>query len=126
MYVLFMYVLFMYEVDVSHLKQNTGSTTPSITQKINILVAGNDISPNPADRRYSTASTSDYISSLESASDERVNENRTITVRYGDTLWRIAVRAYGSGFEYPRVFAANPHLTNPNLITTGEIFRVPF
>ncbi len=53
------------------------------------------------------------------------NESRTIKVNRGDTLWRIAVRAYGNGFEYPHIYAANPHLTNPNLISTGEILRVP-
>jgi len=50
---------------------------------------------------------------------------RTITVKRGDSLWKLAVRAYGSGYEYPRIYKANPHLTNPDLIREGEVLRVP-
>lgn len=66
-----------------------------------------------------------YIASLRSAEAERRNEMRTIIVRPGDTLWKIATRAYGTGFEYEKVFAANPHLTSPDDIVVGEVLRVP-
>ena len=67
----------------------------------------------------------DYLNVLQTAEAERKNEMRTITVRRGDTLWRISIRAYGTGFLYKKIFKANPHLTSPNDITTGETLRVP-
>ena len=66
-----------------------------------------------------------YIASLNQASEERKNEIRIIKVQRGDSLWLIAKRAYGTGFEYPRIFKANPHLTNPDKIKTGDFLRVP-
>lgn len=66
-----------------------------------------------------------YLKSLEKASQERINESRTITVHSGDTLWTLAVRAYGDGFQYPKIFNANPHLLSPDQIEVGEILRVP-
>jgi nucleoid-associated protein YgaU len=66
-----------------------------------------------------------YLASLKEAEAERQNEMRTITVRRGDTLWKISTRAYGTGFLYQKVFKANPHLKSPDDITVGETLRVP-
>ncbi len=66
-----------------------------------------------------------YIASLNQAAEERKNETRIIKVRRGDSLWVIARRAYGTGFKYPRIYAANPHLTNPDEIEVGDFLRVP-
>lgn len=66
-----------------------------------------------------------YIASLNVASVERKNEIRIIKVKRGDSLWKIAERAYGAGFKYPLIFEANPHLTDPNNIKVGEFLRVP-
>ena len=41
---------------------------------------------------------------------------RTYTVESGDCLWSIAQKFYGSGAQYKRLAAANPAITNPNLI----------
>lgn len=117
------------KIDVSQSKRTGRTNRITLAQQVQSLVASKigdpAVQPDVSDIRYSQASERDYIASISPAAGERVNETRIIRVRRGDTLWRIATRAYGSGFEYPRIYAANPHLTNPNLITTGEYLRVP-
>lgn len=48
----------------------------------------------------------------------------TYQVVKGDTLWNIAVRAYGDGFKWPQIADENK-LTNPNLIHPGNILAIP-
>lgn len=48
----------------------------------------------------------------------------TYTVVKGDYLWDIAVRAYGDGFAWVKIAKIN-HLTNPNLIHSGNVFIIP-
>ncbi|MGF1548129.1 MAG: LysM peptidoglycan-binding domain-containing protein [Thiotrichales bacterium] len=66
-----------------------------------------------------------YLYSLEEEVRQRVNEARTVVVERGDTLWKIALRAYGDGNLYPKIFAANPQLKSPNQIEVGDNLRVP-
>lgn len=47
------------------------------------------------------------------------------TVTGGETLWVIAQQHYGNGSLYHRLVAANPAITNPNLIRPGDVIRVP-
>lgn len=46
-------------------------------------------------------------------------------VKSGETLWKIAQQHYGNGSLYHRLIAANPSITNPNLIHPGDVIRVP-
>lgn len=46
-------------------------------------------------------------------------------IQSGETLWRIAQQHYGNGNLYHRLLAANPSITNPNLIQVGDLIRVP-
>lgn len=48
----------------------------------------------------------------------------TYTVVHGDTLWDIAVRAYGDGYQWVKIAEAN-NLTNPNLIHVGNVLKIP-
>lgn len=66
-----------------------------------------------------------YFQALGAESAERANEMRTIKIVRGDTLWSIASRAYGSGFEYKKIFKANPYLSDPDKIEVGDTLRVP-
>lgn len=47
------------------------------------------------------------------------------TVTSGQTLWVIAQQYYGNGNLYHRLVAANPAITNPNVIQVGDVIRVP-
>ncbi len=46
------------------------------------------------------------------------------TVVKGDSLWKIAVRAYGDGYKWVEVAKANK-LANPNLIHAGNVLTLP-
>jgi nucleoid-associated protein YgaU len=49
-----------------------------------------------------------------------------VVVQPGNSLWRIASHAYGSGFRYTVIYQANhDQIRNPNLIYPGQVFAVP-
>lgn len=48
----------------------------------------------------------------------------TYTVVRGDSLWNIALRAYGDGFAWTKIAQAN-NLANPDLIHAGNVFVIP-
>ena len=51
---------------------------------------------------------------------------RTYTVLSSDTLWSIAVKFYGSGKEYTKIYEANKDkIKNPNIIQPGWVITIP-
>ena len=48
----------------------------------------------------------------------------TYTIKHGDNLWDIAVRAYGDGFRWPDIAKAN-NLENPSLIFSDNVLQIP-
>ena len=48
----------------------------------------------------------------------------TYTVVKGDSLWTIAVRAYGDGYKWVEIARENK-LVNPNVIHTGNVLTLP-
>lgn len=51
---------------------------------------------------------------------------RYVIVQPGNSLWRIARRAYGTGFDYTVIYEANAEqIANPDLIYPGQIFELP-
>jgi len=53
-------------------------------------------------------------------------QGRLVVVQPGNSLWRIARRAYGSGFRYTVIYAANQdQIRNPDLIYPGQILHAP-
>jgi nucleoid-associated protein YgaU len=111
------------KVDVSKKNRQQTEDTLSLAKQIEGVVAAEEaashdnFSPNKAE--------DNYYQTLDTASATRANEMRTIKVVRGDTLWSIARRAYGSGFEYGKIYAANPYLSNPDRIEVGNTLRVP-
>lgn len=54
------------------------------------------------------------------------------TVKKGDTLWGLAKRFYGKGSKYTKIYNANKKaekgfnkISNPNLILTGWVIKIP-
>jgi nucleoid-associated protein YgaU len=49
-----------------------------------------------------------------------------VTVASGNSLWRIARRAYGNGVDYIAIYQANKgQIRNPDLIYPGQTFKLP-
>jgi len=66
-----------------------------------------------------------YTKSLKSEVTVRTNEMRIIVVQKGDTLGKIAKRAYGDASEYKKIYEANPEVTRADLIYIGQKLRIP-
>lgn len=51
--------------------------------------------------------------------------SRTVTVRSGDTLWKIAQENLGHGARWREVLAANPAITSPEALKAGMQINLP-
>lgn len=60
------------------------------------------------------------------AGEARVGASRSMIIRKGDNLWRIARRLYGQGVRYSTIYAANTdQIGNPDMIFPGQVFVIP-
>lgn len=51
---------------------------------------------------------------------------RYVIVQPGNSLWRIARRTYGTGFQYTVIYESNAgQISDPDLIYPGQIFQLP-
>jgi len=66
-----------------------------------------------------------YTESLKSEVDVRQNEMRIMVVKRGDTLGKLAKRAYGNAMDFKKIYRANPELTRPDRIYVGQKLRIP-
>jgi nucleoid-associated protein YgaU len=48
-----------------------------------------------------------------------------LTVRSGDSLWKLAQHTLGRGSRWPELVAANPWIANPNQIRAGTQLKLP-
>jgi nucleoid-associated protein YgaU len=82
----------------------------------NIILYG---SPSPT-----TSSTSSSSIQLSISSDASASTQKTHTVVYGDTLWKIAQQYYGDGSQYTKIVQAND-IKNPSVIDVGQKLVIP-
>jgi len=76
------------------------------------------------DKKSTKKST--YTQSITKEVRTRKDAMRIIIVKKGDTLSKIAKRAYGSALAYDRLYSENPDLAkNPNRIYVGQRLRIP-
>ncbi len=53
-------------------------------------------------------------------------QDGSVVVQPGNSLWRIARRVYGTGFQYTIIYEANAdQIRDPDLIYPGQIFTLP-
>lgn len=66
---------------------------------------------------------------VQATAPDQVNtiEGSTYTVSKGDHLWSIAVRAYGDGYQWTKIYQANQDLIGPNpgLIEIDQVLDIP-
>jgi len=73
-----------------------------------------------------TSSSNTYTKSITKEVATRSNAMRIIIVKKGDTLGKIAKRAYGNVMDYKKIYAANPDLINrPDRIYVGQKLSIP-
>jgi len=70
--------------------------------------------------------SSKYTKMISKEVKTRKNAMRIITVKPGDSLSKLAFKAYGETSMYYKIYEANPDIVkNPNLIFVGQKLRVP-
>lgn len=79
---------------------------PDVKAKIATVTTSPDISQKPTLVQTDKISANDY------------------TINKGDTLWQIAVRAYGDGYAWKKIAQANK-IVNPDLIHSGNKLTIP-
>lgn len=58
------------------------------------------------------------------AQKQDLSEKRIHTVVKGDTLWDICKAYYNNPFLWPKLWAKNPHISNPHLIYPGDKIEI--
>jgi LysM repeat protein len=72
------------------------------------------------------SSATSYTQNISKEIETRADEMRVIVVKRGDTLSKIALRAYGRVSDYHKLVEANRDLIkNPNHIFVGQKLRIP-
>jgi len=103
--------------------ENTGDDELSkLSSQISSLISDKSTS----DQTNNSKEEKTYTESLKQEVVTRTNEMRIIVVRRGDTLGKIAKRAYGNVMEYRKIYKANPDiLKRPDRIYVGQKLRIP-
>jgi nucleoid-associated protein YgaU len=104
-------------------EENSGDDELSkLSNQISSLISDKKSS----DQTNGSTAEKTYTESLKKEVVTRKNEMRIIVVRKGDTLGRIAKRAYGNVMEYRKIYQANPDiLKRPDRIYIGQKLRIP-
>lgn len=94
--------------------------TNSLTDA-NMVMAGTKLTIPDVEPRELTATPQ---VTMEVGTEESAISGASYTVVRGDSLWNIAVRAYGDGYKWTEIANANK-LVNPNLIHAGNVLTLP-
>lgn len=86
-----------------------------------IIPQTQQITPEP---QTTTPTVTQVIAQQPIQSGESTIQSSTYTIQKGDNLWSIAVRAYNNGYKWTDIAQANS-LTNPDLIHSGNILKIP-
>ena len=91
-----------------------------------VIVAGQELRiPKVEAKKITVVETKEEIAKTdgESVTSIAIGE---YTIQKGDTYWSIAVRAYGDGFQWPKIYWANKAIfNNPDMIFAGTKILIP-
>ncbi len=108
------------KVNVQNVKgeDTLSQLSAQITNEIEYAkVSSTTTTTNEEDKVYSTDIKKEVVF--------REKEMRIIIVKRGDTLGKLAKRAYGNVMEYKRIYKANPEIKRPDRIYIGQKIRIP-
>jgi len=95
----------------------------NISEPSKIKVGQSLIIPLEKTENTEAHSPTPQISKQAASTTNEITGNSYVVVK-GDSLWKIAVRAYGDGKKWIEIARANK-LHNPNLIHSGNVFIIP-
>lgn len=90
----------------------------------NHLVAGMELTIPKVEAKKATIVKTETV--ITAAATESAIKTDSYEVVKGDSLWSIAVRAYGDGYKWTAIYKANPSIgANPGIIKTGQKLTLP-
>lgn len=97
------------------------------------LIAGATLAPGVYDLQIDQLNAEGRVTAVIALPFERAKPEdlaeigpRTVIVQPGNSLWRIARRLYGSGWQYTVIYSANKRqIRDPDLIYPGQVFDLP-
>lgn len=98
----------------------TSAPTPTVTPTVTPKATS---SPTKAITPTVTPGNNAHMHTAPATTIEQIKGN-SYKVVSGDTLWDIAERAYGDGTKWVEIAHAN-NLVNPDLIHSGNVFKLP-
>lgn len=112
---------------------NAGETLWSIAEKyynsgynwVTIVKANNITNPSiiESGQKITIPEAERIVPPASLSQIDAIKEN-SYTVVKGENLWDIAVRAYADGYQWPRIAKEN-NLSNPDLIHSGNVLKIP-
>jgi len=85
-----------------------------------IIISGQKLIIPRVELRFLPKSKTTITTNLEPITSD------SYTVVKGDSLWKIAVRAYQDGYAWPKIYQANQSIIrNPGLIEPGWVLSIP-
>ncbi|HSV94871.1 MAG TPA: LysM peptidoglycan-binding domain-containing protein [Spirochaetia bacterium] len=91
-----------------------------------VIVAGQELKiPKVEAKKITVAETKEVITKTDVNTDTAIAVGE-YTTQKGDSYWSIAVRAYGDGFQWPKIYWANKALfSNPDMIFANTKITIP-
>jgi putative chitinase len=88
------------------------------------IAEGQELSIPSAESKLATIMEEETKTEVQAEADTTKISGASYTVVKGDSLWNIAVRAYGDGYKWVEIAREN-NLKNPNLIHSGNVLTLP-